>query len=427
MTIERFGTCAYGNGDIVHTPFIRAGNWIFGTGLRATKPDGLMEPAVLREGFPLAAPPKPQREAEHIFRRMASLLEDAGGSISRVARLDQYYTDALSVDPYHVARKEALSGQVAPSTSIIVSQLMNLNADMDVQVMAPTKASGYTVDRFELSGLAAPTTSGYAPCVRVGNMVFVAGQLARDQSGDIAAEAMLPPGQLWNGTRIKRETKFLIEKRLKPALEAGGSELDLVLKAQVYLSREADFPAFWQVWSQAFGAGVPPTTVVPVNHPAFGSLNAGIEVNVVAAHESARSGIRDVVCDVALVGDGMIPARTFDNLLFVAGLMAIDGNGLIAQARPDATAPFYYDSARAQLADILVKADKIFKAAGSDLANVVRALQFHTDLGLFHRAFGEWQRAIGGAGVPFSAVQVAPGLFVPGASLLVDLWGYTGG
>lgn len=426
MTIERFGTSKYGNGNVLHTPCIRAGNWIFGTGLRANKADGLMEPSVLRDGMPLSAPPKAQREAEHIFKRMAALLEEAGGSISRVARLDQYYTDALSVDPYHVARKQALSGQVAPSTSIIVSGLINLNAEMDVQVMAPTKASGYTIDRFEQSNLAAPTTSGYAPCARAGNMVFVAGQLSRDQSGDIAPEAMLPPGQLWNGTRIKRETEYLIEKRLKPALKAGGSDMDLVLKAQVYLSREADFPAFWQVWSKAFTGGVPPTTIVPVNHPAFGSLNASIEVNLVAAHESARSGIRDVACDVALIGEGMIPARVFDNILFVAGLMAIDRNGLVAEARADALAPYYYDSARAQLNEILVKADKIFKAAGTELSNIVRALQFHTDLKSFNGTFSEWTKAVGAAGVPFSAVQVAPSLFVPGASVIVDLWGYTG-
>ena len=202
--------------------------------------------------------------------------------------------------------------------------------------------------------------------------------------------------------------------------------MDLVLKAQVYLSREADFPAFWQAWSQAFAAGIPPTTIVPVNHPAFGSADARIEVNLVAAHESARSGIRDVDCDVVLIGEGMIPARVFDNLLFVAGLMAIDGNGLVAQARPEASAPFYHDSARAQLADILGKANRIFKAAGSDLSNIVRALQFHADLNSFHGTFGEWTKAVGGAGVPFSAVQVASGLFVPGASLIVDLWGYTG-
>jgi enamine deaminase RidA (YjgF/YER057c/UK114 family) len=415
---------AYGNGDILHAPIVRAGNWIFGTGLRATTAHGLMDPSALKKGRPLDAPPKAQREAQIIFERLKAQLSEAGGSIARVARLDQYYTDALSVDPYHVVRKQALSGQVAPSTSIIVSRLLNLDAAMDVQVLAPTEASNYAIERVAQTNLNAPQTSGYAPCLRVGKMVFVAGQLARDASGNIAAEAMLPPGQQWNGTRIKLETDYLIEKRLIPALDAAGSSLDLVLKAQVYLAHETDFPAFWQSWSRAFGARVPPTTVVPVRQPAFGTREATIEINLVAAHQSARSAVRDIECDVALIGSDMLPARVFDNVLFVAGLMAIDEEGLVPAARCEPSAPFYYSSVRAQMADILAKARRIFEAAGTDLPHVVRALQFHANLSEFHGTFDEWRKAVGNHGIPFSAVEVAPGLFVPGAALIVDLWGY---
>ena len=54
----------YGNGDVLHAPFVQAGNWIFGTGLRAATTDGLMNTSVLKVGRPLDAPPKAQREAE---------------------------------------------------------------------------------------------------------------------------------------------------------------------------------------------------------------------------------------------------------------------------------------------------------------------------------------------------------------------------
>jgi enamine deaminase RidA (YjgF/YER057c/UK114 family) len=420
-SIERFGAAAYGAGDILHVPVVRAGNWVFATGLRATGATGLIDPGVLRDGRPLDAPPKAQREAHKIFERMGEQLAQAGSSLSRVARLDQYYPDPRAVDPYHVARKKALAGQVAPSTSIIVSRLLNLDAGMDVQAIAATSASGYTVERVR-ANLDAPQTSGYAPCVRVGDMIFVAGQLARDGSGSIAAEAKLPSGQLWNGTRIQLETEYLIRRRLVAALEAAGSGLDLVLKAQVYLSHAQDLPAFWQVWAAAFGKRVPPTTIVPVRPPAFGSSDATIEVNLVAAHESARSRVHDVECDVDLVGSGMLPGRSLDGLLFVAGLMGIDADGLAPAARIHPTTPYYHDSARAQMADILGKARKIFAAAGTDLNNVVRALHFHADLEDFHAAYLEWRQE---HGVPFSAVEVAPDLFVPGARLIVDLWGYT--
>ncbi|MEO8925380.1 MAG: RidA family protein, partial [Caldimonas sp.] len=343
-----------------------------------------------------------------------------------VARLDQYYADARSVDPYHVARKKAMAGQVAPSTSVIVGGLLNVDAAMDVQVIATTRDSGYTLEAAAQQSLNVPQTSGYAPCLRVGDMIFVAGQLARDSLGNVAAEAMVPAGQLWNGTRIKLETEYLVRSRLAPALAAGGSALDLVLKAQVYLTHADDFPAFWQSWSAAFGGRVPPTTVVPLRHPAFGTSAATIEINLVAAHESARERVRDTECDVELIGK-MIPARSLDRILFVAGLMAIADGGLCASAHVQESAPFYRDSAHAQMVDIHAKATKIFAAAGTDLSQVVRALHFQADLADFRSIYMAWDAGSRQFGLPFSAVQVAPDLFVPGARLILDLWGFVPG
>jgi enamine deaminase RidA (YjgF/YER057c/UK114 family) len=319
---------------------VRAGNWVFGTGLRGG-----------------AAPA--------LFERMEEQLRAAGSSMSRVARLDQYYPDVRCVAPYQAARKQAFEfRQVAPSTSVIVSNLQDPQAKVDVQVIAVTSASGYVLQEVE-TGLNRPDASGYAPCLRVGDMIFVAGQLARDASGKLAAQ----------GTR--EETDYLVRERLVPALQAAESSLDLVLKAQVYLSQPKDLAAFWQRWTQAFGKRVPPTTVVPVRHPAFLSSEATIEVNLVAAHRSARSRVRNVECEVA--------ARVFDGLLFVAGLEG---------------------------ADMWDQAKRIFAAAGSDLSDVVRALYFHSDL-------GQMRGELRDPGFAFSAVEVA------GASAILDLWGYT--
>ena len=191
-----------------------------------------------------------------------------------------------------------------------------------------------------IAGLAAPKESAYSPCTQVGDLVFVAGQLARDETGGIAPEARVQAGQLWKGTRIALETGYLLERRLRPALQAADSDFDLILKAQVYLSHAGDLPAFWQVWSASFAGTVPPTLVVPLRHPAFGTEDATIEINLIAAKASARSRIRDIECGIDLVAPGMVPARIFDGLLFVAGLMGIDHQGLVAQARIDRSIPY---------------------------------------------------------------------------------------
>ena len=316
----------------MHVSIERRGKWVFGTGLRA-------------------------REPARVFERMRAELSAAGSSMSRVARLDQYYPDVRCVDAYHAARKNAFDvGQIAPSTSVLVSALSDADATVDVQVIAATDDSGYMPIPVQ-SGLNRPDASGYTPCLRVGDLIFVAGQLARDASGKLAA----------HGT--SEETDYIVRRRIAPALEAAQSGLDLVLKAQVYVSQPN--ASFWDTWAASFKR-VPPTTVVPLHHPAFLTSEATVEINVVAAHRSAASRIREIKCDTA--------ARAFDGLLFVGGL---SGEDVLEQARG------------------------IFAAAGSDLSNVVRALYFHP------KTFKPKD-----PGFAYSAIQVESGP-------IVDLWGFT--
>lgn len=424
MTVQHIDIRYHANGRIRQAAVVKAGRWVFATGLRALDDRGGLSEKVLCSGRPLDPPPRAQREAEHIFRSLGDALRRAGSSLSRIVRLDQYYPDWRSVDPYHVARKQALGAIIAPSTSILVDGLLNTDALMDIQAIATTDDSDLSAVPVGSDTIGAPSESGYSPCLRVGDLVFVAGQLARDGSGRIAPEAMVPEGQLWKGTRIKLETKYLLEKRLIPALAAAGSSMDSVLKAQVYLSRAEDFSAFWQVWATAFKGKVPPTTVIPVRHPGFGTEAATIEVNLVAAQDGRRGDIRDISADVVLPAPGMIAARVFDDLLFVAGLMAVDEAGLVSSAKVDPSAPFYGNGTEQQMADILVKADKIFRAAGTDLSQLTRALHFVQELSDFADIHDAWRHSGTDGDLPFSAVQVGPDLFVPGARVIADFWGY---
>ena len=325
------------------TDFVRAGNWVFGTGLR-------------------------ERNPEILFEKIKTQLAAAGSSMSLVARLDQYYPHARCVAPYQAARKQVFERrQVAPSTSVIVSGLQDPQAEFDVQVVAATAESGLVPEEIG-AGLNRPETSGYTPCLRVGDLVFVAGQLARDGSGALAARG---PGA---------ETDYIFHQRLLPALAAADSGPDLVLKAQVYLSENLSgsdsLSRFRVAWERVFEGKVPPTTVVPVRHPAFLTAEATVEVNLIAAHRSAGNRIRRIE-------RGDVRARMLDGLLFVGGLDGADLDEAVAKARP------------------------VFAAAGTELANVARALVFHAG------------RQIPAAKLPFrfTAVEVQAGL-------TVDLWGY---
>jgi enamine deaminase RidA (YjgF/YER057c/UK114 family) len=321
------------------TELLRAGNWIFGTGMRGRDPNKL-------------------------FEHMATELDRLGSSMSLVARLDQYYPHRGCVAAYQAARKQAFQRrQVAPSTSVIVSALQDPQAAVDVQVMAATAGSGYRVEEIG-AGLSRPETSGYSPALRVGDVVFVAGQLARDASGELAVRG------------AAEETDYIFAERLVPALEAAGSGPELVLKAQVYLSGVHDLPAFQVNWRRLFGGRVPPTTVVALRHPAFLTTEATVEVNLIAACRSARERVREIDSDV--------PARLLDGLLFPAGFVGNDVEEIMRQAK------------------------RVFAAAGTDLSHVVRALVFYP----------------AGFTIPQLGFRSATAVEVQGG-LTVDLWGYS--
>jgi enamine deaminase RidA (YjgF/YER057c/UK114 family) len=303
------------------TEFVRAGNWVFGTGLRGAA-------------------------SADLFRQMEAGLQAAGSSLSRVARLDQYYPDFSCVPPYQAARKQAFERrQVAPSTSVVVSRLQDTTSQVDVQVMAASAESGYQVSEVQ-TGLNRPDTSGYAPALRVGDLIFVAGQLARDDAGKLAVQG------------VEAETGYIVQRRLRPALQAAESDLDLILKAQAYVTGPQ---AFRDAWKQTCGTRLPPTTVVAVRHPAFLNREATVEINVIAAHQSARARIRDIKSK----------ARRLDGLIFAGGLSTLE------EAR-----------------EIL------------DLSRVVRGLFFHAK-----------GAAPADPGFPYSAIEVESGF-------TIDLWGY---
>ncbi len=117
----------------------------------------------------------------------------------------------------------------------------------------------------------APAAIGpYAQGVRVGNLIFTAGQGALDPiTGQV-----VPGG-------IKEQTERTIEN-LKAILEAGGSSLGQVVKATVFLKDLNDFAAMNSVYASYFATDsetLPARTTVEV---ARLPRNLLVEIEVVA-------------------------------------------------------------------------------------------------------------------------------------------------
>ena len=124
----------------------------------------------------------------------------------------------------------------------------------------------------------APAAIGpYSQGVRVGNLIFTAGQIPLDP----ATQQVVAGG-------ITEQAKRVLEN-LKAILEEAGSSLDRVVKSTVYLKSMDDFAAMNNVYDAYLGRGGedPParTTVEVARLP----KNVLVEIDVIA--EAGPSGL----------------------------------------------------------------------------------------------------------------------------------------
>ena len=418
-----------GSGRIRFAQGVKAGRWVFATGLMGQDFVNGIAPDVLAERTPHAGLPKREKEAARLFANLDSVLRAAGTDRTNLVRTDQYYTTVNAVPPYQHVRREFLQGRIPPSTSIAQKRLLLPDADMNIQAMAVIPEAGVEVMHLKHERLRARPTSGYSPALTVGDFIFIPGvtSMAADdepQRNGIATAALMPEGMQWGGQPIKLETEFLITKRIAPSLELAGARLEDVLHAQIYLADPEDYSAFAEVWTRHFGKSQPTWSVIPCIEHGLAPYHGKIEINVLAAKPGSAAQKRQIDAGVATAFQHQPQAVKAGDLLFISGLMALDRDGLVPSARVDPRQPWFSSAPEAQAQFIIDNIARLCEAAGTSLANVVRVQQFHTDIREFYPVYKVWERQLSGRALPFSAVEVPSPLPVPGATLLVEAWVY---
>lgn len=401
---------------------VKAGGWVFATGVLATDDRNAFAAEVKGGGRPLSGESRWYREARRMYQRAAEVLEAGGTDFPHTVRTDQYFPDWRAVPFLHQVRREYCGSYVAPSTSILEPRLLFPDAGMTMDVIAVRPGHGPEVAPVYPRDLEVPSTSSFAPVAAAGDHVFVAGFLAAWKPGDlggIAPEAKVPQGHLWKGNRIQLEADYIIRNKLVPALQGAGAALASVVKAQVYLADINDVPAFNHVWARYFGAGIPATTFIPTLVPGFAIEEARCEINLVALTSSGRTLRKASSNGSPAVCDGHPVAVRGGDLLCFSGLLAADQDGLIPRAKTGPTSGI-----AAQMDYLLDVAERTCAEFGTSLTNVLRIQQFHTDLREFYPACHVWKRRLGGRPLPVSAIQVPGPLLVPGCTVQLDLWVY---
>ena len=418
-----------GPGKVKFAQGIRAGRWVFATGLMAQDFCSGIAADVLAERAPHAGRPKREKEAARIFENLDAVLRAAGTDPTNLVRTDQYYTTVKAVPPYQQVRREVLAGRIPPSTSIAQQRFLLPGADMNIQAMAVVPENAFEVEHLKHEHLKGRPTSGYSPALTVGDFIFIPGitSLAvgdEPRRNGVAAEALMTEGTQWAGQPIKLETEFIIVKRMVQSLALAGAKLEDVIHAQVYLTDREDYSAFNETWIKHFGASGPSYSIIPCIDHGLAPYDGKIEINVIAAKPGSAASRRPVDAGVVTAFRNQPQAVKAGDLLFISGLMAIDREGLVASAAVDPRQPYFSSAPEAQAECIVDNIARICEAAGTSLANVVRVLQFHTDIAEFYPVYKVWERRLGGRPVPFSAVEVPAPLPVPGATVQIEAWVY---
>jgi len=121
--------------------------------------------------------------------------------------------------------------------------------------------SAVTTDRI------APPVGPFSPAIRVGDTVYLSGQVAQDPA----------TGRLIDAD-VTRQTEQIL-KNIEAVLQAAGFSLRDVVKVGVFLTDMRDFQAMNAVYARWFEAPYPARTTVAV---AALPLEALVEIDVVA-------------------------------------------------------------------------------------------------------------------------------------------------
>ena len=114
---------------------------------------------------------------------------------------------------------------------------------------APVNKSGR---RVVSARLAEPAPGSYSMCKRVGNHVYISGQIGTDNSGKVVGR----------GDAYKQSQAIF--RKIRLLMEAAGGTVDDVVKVVMYTTDMRHQPDIWKARSEVFSGDFPTSTLVCV-------------------------------------------------------------------------------------------------------------------------------------------------------------------
>lgn len=360
-----------------------------------------------------------EAQTRFVLDNVKANLEDAGSDLEHVVKTQVYILDNDLFAGFDAVWKEYFptppprtTVQTGPKGLLVPGTLV------EVDVIAVRRDAEDQPEPVHSSRTPQPIAN-YTPAVRWGDFVFLAGQLATDfEDGGVPAEARVDPNYPYYASDIERQTEYTL-KNLQKLLEDAGSDLDHVVKAQIFLKDLGDFNGFDDVWRRYFPTPPPRTTLEIADLLIGDSL---VEIDLIAVTTDGPE------IEVVHTDDAPHPKANYSqavavgDLVFLAGQLASDfRTGVPPEAAVDPNFRFYGSDIELQTDYVMRNLRTVLEAAGSSLEGVVKAQTFLTDLDHFHGYDKVWKRYFE-TPPPRTTIELSgDGLLVPRTLVEIDL------
>ena len=299
-------------------------------------------------------------QTRNVFEFIKRVLEEAGGDLSDIVKLNTYYQfegegDAITQfwEEMTAVRMEYLADPGPVGTAVRVRGFAYEGLLIEIEAIAAVgqeKVRLMPANHWDWS-IPVPFSQGW----KVGDLIFVGGQISADDKGRTIA-----PGNIGEQTRN-------VFKFIQRTLQEGGADLEDLVKLNTYCQFEGEGAAITRFWEDMTKVRMeyladpgPAGTAVRVNGFAYEDLLIEIEGMAYTGAEKQRlmpAGHWDWSMPVTFsqgwkVGD----------LIFVGGQISGDGKGRTIGAGDIAT----------QTRNTFENIRKVLNEAGADLEHIVR-------------------------------------------------------
>jgi 2-iminobutanoate/2-iminopropanoate deaminase len=300
----------------IYSQVVRAGNLIFVSGQHATVPPD-EDPGTATRHPTIVGPADPHAQARQCLRNVQAALEAAGGRMQDVVKIETYSSHPAWRSALAEVRAEFFAPPYPASTGLVVSSLLKPEARFAVEVTAIAADATSPRPLAHVNPPTLHTPPQYSQAVRVGNVVFVAGQCSYVPADGSAGGSGLLVGA---GDPLTQARQCHLN--VQHALEATGATPRDVVKINTYSTHPDWRKALMDLRTEFFPSPYPASTGVVVS--SLANPDAIFEVEVVAVVANGAGSAAHQYLDPPTISRSSIYSQVVraGNLVFVAGQCA---------------------------------------------------------------------------------------------------------